>query len=325
MKAIVQDRYGAPEEVLRLVELEKPTPGEGEVLVRVHASAVAGDDWHLVRGLPYVARLSTGLSKPKNRVPGRELAGVVESTGGSVAQFKPGDEVYGWCEGAFAEHVSTPENTLASKPDNLSFEEAAVVPVSAFTAYQGLSGAAEGTRVLILGASGGVGTFAVQIAKSLGAEVTGVCSTDNLEVVRSLGADHVVDYTREDISQGYDLILDLVGNRSLSSLRRALSPKGTLVLVGSSGRAGRDLRGLDRWFMGVNVWVGALVTSMFVSQRLRPLVHADRKEDLLFLTDLIESGKLKPVLSAAYPLEKVPEAIAHFEAGHARGKVAIEV
>ena len=328
MRAIVQNRYGAPEEVLQLAEIEKPEAGDGEVLVRVHAAAVAGDDWHLVRGLPYVARLSTGLSKPKTPATGRELAGVVEKVGGSVAQFKPGDEVFGWCDGAFAEYAAVSENALVLKPANLSFVQAAVVPVSSFTALQALrdeGGIQAGHKVLILGASGGVGTFAVQIAKSFDAEVTGVCSTSNIALVRSLGADHVVDYTREEIAQGYDVILDLVGNRSLSDLRRALSPKGTLVLVGSSGRAGRDLKGLDRWFMGVHVWIGALVTSMFVSQRLRPLVHADRKEDLLTLKDLIEAGKVTPVISAQYPLEKVPEAMLHFEAGHARGKVGITV
>jgi len=330
MKAIVQTRYGAPDDVLELQDIDKPGVKDDEVLMRVHASAVAGDDWHLVRGLPYVARMATGLFKPKNRVPGRDVAGRVETVGANVTQFRPGDEVFGWCEGAFAEYVSVPENALAPKPANLTLEQAAVVPISAFTALQALRDIKPGRKALILGASGGVGTFAVQIAKSFGAEVTGVCSARNADLVRSLGADHVIDYTREDFTESgpYDLIFDLVANRSLAECRHALTPKGTLVMAGSSGLAtsgGAHLKGVDRWFMGVHVWIQALVVSLFVSQRLRPLVHKDSKDDLVVLKDLIEAGKVTPVISARYPLSEVPAAIRHFEAGHACGKVVITV
>jgi NADPH:quinone reductase-like Zn-dependent oxidoreductase len=334
MQAIVQDEYGAPDDVLVLRDIDKPAIDDDEVLLRIQAAAVAGDDWHLVRGLPYIARMVTGLFKPKNRVPGRDVAGRVEAVGKHVTRFQQGDEVFGWCEGAFAEYAAVSENALALKPANLTLEQAAVVPVSAFTALQALRDEGRiqpGHKVLIIGASGGVGTFAVQIAKSFEAEVTGVCSTRNVDLVRSIGADRVIDYTREDFSQSgqrYDLILDLVGNRSLSDCRRALSPAGALVMVGSAGLAtpgGSRLTGMDRWFMGVHRWVRALVLSLFVRQRLRPLVHTDNKEDLVFLKELIEAGKVMPVISARYPLSEVSEAIRHFQAGHACGKVVITV
>lgn len=334
MKAIVQEKYGAPDEVLGLREIDKPAVKDGAVLIRVCASAAAGDDWHLVRGLPYAARMATGLFKPKNRIPGRDVAGVVEAVGKNVTRFKPGDEVFGWCEGAFAEYAAVPADALALKPANLTLAEAAVVPISAFTALQALRDKGRiqpGQKVLIVGASGGVGTFAVQLAKALGAEVTGVCSTKNVELVRALGADHVVDYTREDFTAGaqrYDLIVDMVGNRSISACRRALAAAGTLVMVGSSGlsaKPGQRLGWLDRCFMGVHRWIKALVLSPFVRHTLKPCVHVDSQEDLTALKELIEAGKVRPVISATYPLGKVHDAIRHFAAGHARGKVVIAV
>lgn len=322
MKAVVQDRYGPPGVVLRLAEIERPDVGELDVLVRVRASAIAGDDWHLMRGLPYVARLATGLLRPKTRVPGREVAGLVEEVGRGVTNLQPGDEVFGWSDGAFAEYVATPADTVAPKPANLSFEEAAVVPVSGFTALQAVrdAGALQpGQSALVVGASGGVGTFAVQIARAFGAEVTGVCSGRNAELVRTIGADHVIDYTREDFTrtgERYDLIVDLVGNRSLTALRRTLNPRGTLVMV--SGTGGRLFKGTDRFLRG-------LALSPFVSQSLRPLIHEDRRDDLLALSKLIEAGEVSPVISARYPLSRVPEAIGHFEEGHATGKIAVTV
>lgn len=322
MRAVVQDRYGPPAEVLTLREIDRPAVGDGNVLVRVRASAVAGDDWHLVRGLPYVARLATGLRRPKSRIPGREVAGQVEEVGPGVTGLQPGDEVFGWCDGAFAEYVATPADTLAPKPASLGFEAAAVVPISGFTALQAVrdaGGLQPGQTVLVVGASGGVGTFAVQIARALGAVVTGVCSGRNAGLVRTVGADHVIDYTTEDFTRSgtrYDLIVDLVGNRPLMALRRALEPRGTLVMV--SGTGGRLFKGTDRFLRG-------LALSPFVSQRLRPLIHEDRRDDLLALTELIEAGEVSPVISARYPLDRVPEAIAHFEEGHATGKIAITV
>jgi NADPH:quinone reductase-like Zn-dependent oxidoreductase len=322
MKAIIQDRYGPPQDVLLLQDVDRPNVSDDEVLVRVHASAAAGDDWHLVRGLPYVARMVTGLLKPKNRIPGRDVAGVVKAVGRNVTQFGPGDGVFGWCEGAFAEYATASEDWLALKPSNLTFEQAAVVPISGFTALQAVGDTGRlqpGQQVLIIGASGGVGTFAVQIAKSLGATVVGVCSTGSVDLVRSIGADRVVDYTQEDFTrdgQRYDLIVDMVGARSLADTRRVLSPAGTLVMVGSSG---------GRWFKGTDRWAGAVLMSPFVRQRLRPLVHTDRKDDLVVLKQLIEARKVTPVISAQYPLSRVAEAISHFEEGHARGKVVIMV
>ena len=320
MKAIVQHKYGSPVDVLELKDIDKPVAKDDEVLVRVHAAPVPGDDWHIVRGWPLLARPAIGLLKPRNTVPGLDMAGHVETVGKNVKQFQPGDEVFGWCKGAFAEYVSVSEDALALKPANLTFEQAATVPISAFTALQGLRDKGQiqpGQKVLIIGAAGGVGTFAVQIAKSFGAEVTGVCSTRNVDMVRSIGADQVIDYTQEDFTQSgqrYDLILDMVGNRSLSDCRRALSPRGTLVLVG--GRGGR-------WLMGMDRWVRALVLSPFVSQRLRQLIHTDSKEDLLVLKELIEAGEVTPVIDQRYGLSEVPKAIRNTEEGHTRGRVVI--
>jgi NADPH:quinone reductase-like Zn-dependent oxidoreductase len=322
MKAIIQDAYGSPGDVLELRDIAVPAIGDDGVLVEVHAAGVAGDDWHLMRGEPYAARLVTGLRKPKRPVPGRDVAGRVEAVGSAVSALHPGDEVFGWCAGAFAEHVAVPEANLELKPSNLTFEQAAVVPVSGSTALQAVRDAGRvrpHQQVLVLGASGGVGTFAVQIAKAFGASVTGVCSTTNTDVVRSIGADHVIDYTLEDFTQHsrrYDVIIDLVGNRSLSDLRQALTPRGTLVLVvGAGGRS----------FTRTIRLLGAHLLSPFVRHRLRPVLQRDRKNDLAILKEFIEAGKVTPVVSAYYTLAELPEASRHFARGHARGKVAIRV
>jgi NADPH:quinone reductase-like Zn-dependent oxidoreductase len=323
MKAIVRDKYRSPD-VLELRDIAKPVIKDDEVLVRVRAASGKTDSWDIPAALRYIGRMIVRLRKPKSSIPGLDLAGQVEAVGKNVTQFQPGDEVFGFCKGAFAEYVSATEDALALKPTNLTFEQAAVVPMSGFTALQGLRDRGEvqpGQKVLIIGASGGVGTFAVQIAKAFGAEVTGVCSTRNLDLVRSIGADQVIDYTREDFTQNgqlYDLILDMAGDRSLSDCRRALTPRGTLVMVGSSGSTSSHLylRGLDRWLR-------ALVLSAFVRQRLRALLQTRSNEDLVVLKELIEAGKVMPVISAHYPLREAPQAIRHFEEGHARGKVVI--
>jgi NADPH:quinone reductase-like Zn-dependent oxidoreductase len=321
MRAIIHDTYGPPDEVLELVDVDPPKVRPDEVLVQVHATAVAGDDWHLMRGLPYIARLATGLRRPKHRIYGREVAGRVASVGADVTRFVPGDEVFGWCSGAFAEYVAAPVRALAHKPDNLTPAEAAVVPISGMTALQALckGQVRSGDRVLIIGASGGVGTFAVQIAKAVGAHVTGVCSTDNVDMVRWLGADDVIDYTTRDYTEVealYDVIVDMVGDRPLSELRQALTPTGTLVMVGGVG---------GRWFNGTERLLLGLVSSRFSRQSLRPLIHERRPEDLAVLRALVEEKRVVPVVTATYPLEKVSLAIGHYWAGHARGKVAITV
>jgi len=327
MKAIVRDRYGSPDVVLELKDIDKPVVKDDDVLVRVRASSGNTYDWDLPASLRYIGRIAVGLRKPRNSVPGLDLAGQIETVGKRIKQYQPGDEVFGWCKGAFAEYVSVSEEALALKPANLTFEQAAAVPMSGFTALQGLRDKGQiqsGQKVLIIGASGGVGTFAVQIAKAFGAEVTGVCSTSNVDLVRSIGADHVIDYTQEDITQSgqrYDLILDMAGDRSLSDLRRALSPAGTLVMVGSSGVATSGYL----YFRGILRWLRALVLSSFVRQRLRSLIQTRSKEDLVVLKELIEAGEVTPVISAHYPLSEVPKAIRHFEEGHAVGKVVITV
>ena len=323
MRAITQDIYGSVE-VLRLTQIARPVPADDEVLVRVHAAGVDRGVWHLMAGLPYLMRfVGFGLRAPKQRVRGMDLAGRVEAVGPRVRRFKPGDLVYGACDGSFAEYACTREDRLAYKPNNLRFDQAAAVPVSAVTALQALQDVGQvqpGHRVLIIGAAGGVGSFAVQLAKAFGAVVTGVCSTGKLDLVRSLGADEVIDYTREDFADRpghYDLILDIAGNRSLAHVRRALAPKGTLVLVGGEG-GGRFFGGLGR-----TLW--ALLVSAFVSQKLRGLLAIPRSKDLERLTALIEAGKLTPVIERMYPLAAAADAIRHMSEGHARGKLVISI
>jgi NADPH:quinone reductase-like Zn-dependent oxidoreductase len=324
MRVIVQDTYGSPD-VLELREVDKPVAGDDEVLLRVHAAGLDPGVWHLMSGQPYLVRMmGFGLRKPKVRIRGRDVAGRVEAVGTNVARFRPGDEVFGTCEGSFAEYASARAARLAPKPANLTAEQAAVVPISGLTALQGLRDKGKvqpGQKVLIIGAAGGVGTFAVQLAKAFGGEVTGVCSTTKLDLVRSIGADHVIDYTREDFVDGaqlYDLILDTAGNRSLSHLRRALAPRGTLVIVGGEG-GGRWLGGFDRQILR------APIRSLVVRQKLRPLVSKETSEDLLVLKELIEAGKVTPVIDRTYPLSEAPDAIRYLAEGHARGKVVITV
>jgi NADPH:quinone reductase-like Zn-dependent oxidoreductase len=324
MKAIVQDRYGPPD-VLELREVDKPVVADHEVLIRVHAAAVNARDWHVMRGDPYMARLVLGFGRPKAKIRGTDFAGRVEAVGKDVKRFLPGDEVFGEADGAFAEYVCAPDDVVEPKPANLTFEQAAVVPLAGNTALMGLrdlGGVQPGQKVLVNGASGGVGTFAVQIAKSFGAEVTGVCSTRNVDLVRSLGADHVIDYTREDFTgngQRYDVVLDLVGNRSLTECRRALTPAGTLVLSGGGVSGGGSLVGP----MGLILRGQAL--SRFVRHRLLVLTATPSKENLAALRELAESGKITPVIDRTYPLSDVPEAIRYLEVEHARAKVVITV
>ena len=319
MKAIIQDTYGSTD-----VLIDKPEIADDEVLVRVHAAGVDRGVWHLMTGLAYPIRLAGyGLRAPKTPVPGSDVAGVVEAVGKDVTRFQPGDEVFGIGKGSYAEYARAPENKLAPKPANLTFEQAAVVAISGLTALQALRdhGRVEaGQKVLVIGASGGVGTYAVQLAKAFGAEVTGVCSTTKVDMVRSLGADHVIDYTRDDFADGrqrYDLILDIGGNSSLSRLRRALTVEGTLVIVGGE-TGGRWLGGLDRQLR-------ALLLSPFVGQRLTMLVSSENHEDMLVLKELIEAGKVTPVIDRTYPLSEAPKAIRYVDEGHARGKVVITV
>src|SRR6266540_1640762 len=324
MKAIVQERFGPPE-VLRLADTGRPEAGAGEALVRVHAAALNPYDWHVMRGDPLIARLmgEVGLTRPKARVAGVDAAGVVEAAGANVRGLRHGDEVLGFCQGAFAEYARAEADKVVPKPASLTFEQAAAVPMAALTALQGIRdvGAVRaGHRVLVNGAAGGVGTYAVQIATALGAEVTGVCSSRNVELVRSIGAAHVIDYTTEDFTDGrtqYDVILDNVGNRPLSRLRRALTPTGTLVL-NAGGSPGRVLG-------AVGSILRAVVVNGFVRQRLRPFVAKQKREDLLTLTGLIEDGKLTPVLDRTYPLADTAEGLRRVEQGHARGKVVVTV
>jgi NADPH:quinone reductase-like Zn-dependent oxidoreductase len=321
MKAIVQDRYGSPD-VLCLREIENPVAGDDQVLVRVHAAGLHAGDCFGVRGAPFPVRFATGLLRPKHGVPGYDLAGRVDAVGGKVERLRPGDEVFGATTGTCAEYAVAGEDELAGMPAGLTFEEAAVLPTSGLAALHGLRDAGKartGQRVLINGASGGVGTFAVQIAKSFGAEVTGVCSTRNVEMVRSIGADHVIDYTREDFTRrvrAYDLVLDNVENRSLSDCRRALKPDGTLVL--NSGTGAQGIRLMARL-------VRPLLLSPFVRQDLRRYLSIPNHEDLAILRTLVESGKLRPVLDRTYPLRETPAALRYIAGGHARGKVVIAV
>ena len=320
MKAAVYTRYGPPD-VVQITDVEKPVPTDNEVLIRVRAASVNPLDWHYMRGTPYFLRVMAGLRKPKVTRLGVDVAGQVEAVGRNVTQFKPGDEVFGSCRGAFAEYACTSESALAMKPDNVTFEQAASVRVAALTALQGLRDKGQiqpGQKVLINGAAGGVGTFAVQIAKSFGADVTGVCSTRNVDMVRSIGADQVIDYTQEDFTksgQRYDLILDCVGNHSLSACRRVLNPKG--IYIGVGGPSGR-------WMIGLLARaIKALVLSRFVSQKLVMFLARRSKEDLTIMRELMETGKVTPVIDRRYRLSEVSEAIRYLEEGHARGKVVI--
>ena len=321
MRAIVQKEYGTAD-VLRVAEIERPSIGADEVLVKVRAAGLDRGTWHLMAGMPYAARLAVGLRAPKNPVPGLDVAGVVVAVGSEITRFQPGDEVFGISKGSFAEFAAARESKLARKPSNLSFEQAAAVPVSGMTALRGLSDVGHlqaGQKVLIVGASGGVGSYAVQIAKALGAEVTGVCSTSKLDLVRSIGADHVIDYTQEDFAKGdkrYDLILDIGGNSPLSRLRRALAPRGTLVIVGGEGRGS---------WIGMDRQVRALALSPFVGQRLTMLGPKEHYIVLERLTELIEDAKLVPAIEQTYPLSEMPNAMRHLQAGGVRGKLVIAV
>ena len=323
MKAIVRDTYGSPD-VLELRDIDIPEYADEEVLVHVHAAGVGRDVWHIMTGLPYPIRLAGyGFRAPKNPVIGSDMAGVVEAVGKNVTRFQPGDEVFGIGKGSYAEYVCAREDKLAPKPTNLTFEQAAVVAIMGSTALQALRDHGKvrpGQEVLLIGASGGVGTYAVQIAKAFGANVTGVCSTQKVEMVRSIGADHVIDYTREDFAEGdqrYDVILDIGGNSTLSRLRRALASRGTLVIVGGEGGG--------RWLGGTDRQLRAMMLSPLVGQKLGTFVNKENHEDLLVLKELIESGKITPVIDRMYPLAEVPEAIRYLEEGHARGKVVISV
>jgi NADPH:quinone reductase-like Zn-dependent oxidoreductase len=320
MKAIVQDTYGSPD-VLELREIERPTPGDHDVLVRMRAASVNPQDWHIMRASPFIVRTSGfGLRTPKKPIRGTDIAGHAEEVGLNVTRFRPGDEVFGWCEGAFAEYVNVDQSHLVPKPADVSFEVAGSVAMAGCTAIQGLrdTGAVKpGQEVLIVGAGGGVGTFAVQIAKAFEARVTGVCGPTKMELVRSLGADHVIDYTREDFTRSerrYDVIFQLAGTASPAACRRALTPNGTLVLSSGEGR-----------FAGIDRILRALVSAPFVRERLRLLRTKETNEDLVALSALIEAGKLTPVIHKTYPLSEVPDAIRYVEEGHARGKVVITV
>jgi NADPH:quinone reductase-like Zn-dependent oxidoreductase len=323
MRAIAQSRYGTAE-VLRPGRVPRPEIAANEVLVRVHAAGLDRGTWHMMTGRPYLMRvIGFGFRRPKNRVAGIDVAGTVVAVGSAVTRFTVGDEVFGMSRGSFAEYAAAREDKLARKPANLSFEQAAVVPISAGTALQALTDAGRvepGQKVLVVGASGGVGSYAVQLAKAFGAEVTGVCSTGKRDLVRSLGADHVVDYTREDFADGvhqYDLVLDIGGNSPLSRLRRVLTRTGTLVIVG--GEEG------GRWTGGFGRSLRAPLLSPFVTQRLTMLASKERASDLERLTELIETGTVTPSIDRTYPLDGVPDAMRHLEAGDVRGKVAITI
>ena len=323
MKAIVYCDYGAPD-VLRLENIEKPVPNDDQVLVKVRAASVNPYDWHFIRGTPYILRLDAGLRKPKVLRLGGDVAGQIEAVGKNVTQFKPGDEVFGLCSGAWAEYCLG-KSRLVLKPASITFEQAASLPVAAITALQALRDKGKvqpGQKVLINGASGGVGTFAVQIAKSLGAEVTGVCSGRNVEMVRSLGADHVIDYTKDDFTKGterYDVILDNVGTQPLSGFRQALKPKGICAMIGGGGPHEGN------WIGPLARPVKALLLSPFVSQKLSMMIGDMNQKDLTVLADLMQSGKVKSVIDRTYKLSEVPEAVRYLEEGHARGKVIITV
>jgi len=324
MKAMLQEEYGEAEDVLRLGEIDRPEIEDDQVLIRVHAAGVDRGVWHFMAGVPYPVRIAGfGVRAPKTPVRGREVAGVVESVGADVTRFQPGDEVYGIAEGSFAEYAGAREKKLAAKPTNVTFEQAAASPISALTALQGVRDRGRvkpGQKVLIIGASGGVGTFAVQIAKTFGAEVTGVCSTKKVDLVRSIGADHIIDYTLDDFADGkqrYDVILDTGGNTSIRRLRRALTPHGTLVIVGGETDG--------RWLGGIDRSLRAHMLSPFVGQKLGTFLASEDSADLIVLGELIQSGKVTPAIDKTFPLSEVPAAINYMRDGHARGKVAIRL
>lgn len=322
MKAMVQHRYGPPEQVLRFEDVDVPAVPDDEVLVRVKAAGVNWADWSMTMGMPYVMRLGYGMRGPRRGIRGTDVAGVVEAVGAAVTLQRPGDDVFGWCTNAFAEYVVVPEANLVAKPVGVTFEQAAGVPLAGMVALQALRDVANvqaGDRVLVNGASGGIGSFAVQIAKTFGADVTGVCSTPNLEFVSSLGADRVIDYTKEDFteqSERYDAILDMADNRSLSERRRVLAPGGTLMP--NSGVGGP-------WFGSLGRIAKARMLSPFVGHRLRPFLSLAKRDDLLTLVELIEAGTVKPVAELTYSLGDSGAAIAHAGSGHARGKIVITV
>jgi NADPH:quinone reductase-like Zn-dependent oxidoreductase len=322
VKAIIRDAYGSVD-ALRLADIDQPVAGEVDVLVHVHAAGVDQGVWHLMTGTPYAMRLAGfGIRAPKNALLGYDVAGRIEAVGAQVTEFRPGQEVFGTCRGSFAEYAVARADRLLPKPGNVTFEQAAVVPISGFAALQAVreqGGVRSGQRVLIIGAGGGVGTFAVQIAKADGAEVTGVCSASKAELVRSIGADHVIDYTREDFVDGrnrYDVILDIAGNRSLSELRRALTPRGTLVIVG-----GEDA---GKW-LGIRRQLRAAALSPFVRQKLGFFISKERPEDLEELRKLLEAGTIRPVVDKTFPLEEVPAAIQYLRDGRARGKIVVVI
>jgi NADPH:quinone reductase-like Zn-dependent oxidoreductase len=321
LKAIVQEHYGSPD-VLHLSEIDQPMVGDGEVLVRVHAAGVDRGVWHMMTGRPYLIRTAGyGIRAPNNPILGMDLAGVVEAVGENVARFKPGDEVFGVGRSTFAEYAVAREDKLVARPKNLTFEQAAAIAVSGSTALQAVRDHGHvkpGQEVLVIGASGGVGTFAVQIAKAFGARVTAVCSASKVEMVRSIGADRVIDYSREnfaDAEQRYDVILDIGGNSPLALLRSVLTREGTLVIVGGEGGG--------KWFGGIDRQLRAMTLSTFVGQKLGTFIATQKQDDLMVLKELIESGKVTPVVDRTYSLAEVPDAIRYLEQGHARGKVVI--
>ncbi len=322
MKAIVHESYGTAD-VLELRDIDTPTIGDDQMLVRVHSAAVNPLDWHFMTGTPYLARLTAGLRRPKQTVRGADLAGTVEAVGSAVTKFRPGDEVFGGAAGSFAELVAVRETAVVPKPDTLSFDDAAAMPVAAITALQGLRDHGHlgtGQSVLINGAAGGVGTYAVQIARSLGAEVTGVCSSRNVDMVRSLGADHVIDYTSDDFADGthrYDVILDNIGNRSLAECRRALTPTGIYVIVGGP-KSGNWIGPLKRPVM-------AKLRFLFCKQRAVMFIARETAEELSKLVEMVESGRLRSVIDRRYPLSETADAIRHLATGHAQGKIVIDV
>ena len=324
MKAIVQDRYGTPADVLELREVETPTIEDDEVLVRVRAASIHVGDWIILRGMPYVMRPMFGLRAPKVSIPGTDMAGVVEATGSGVTHVKPGDEVFGWGDGAFAEYLAAPAVNILPKPSDFTFEQAAATGVSAFTALKAMRDRGQvqaGQTVLVNGASGGVGTFAVQMAKSMGAEVTGVCSSKHADLLHSIGADHVIDYTREDFTQSdarYDFILDNVGNRSRSDLRRVLTPDGSVQPNGGGHHPGH-------WFGSLGSVVSNGIRSRFDRQLLGPFLSTNNAEDLAVLRELAEGGKIRPVIDKTFPLAEMAQAIGYVGEGHASGTVVLTV